>query len=55
MNKSSYKPNRNIKTQNQFRSRGAQSPFKSQKSFEESTKVDSVKMEMLLNRQYGNY
>jgi hypothetical protein len=53
MNKTSYQPNRNIKTQNNFRKRAAQSPFRSQKSFEEGSKVDSVKMEMLLNRQHG--
>ena len=56
MNKTSYKQPRKLHTQNNFRKRTAQSPMRSQKSFEEqNVKSEQLKMEMLLNRQYRKY
>jgi hypothetical protein len=58
MNKTSYKSNnlrkRELQTQTNFRRNTPQSPFRSQKSFEEANlKCDPLRLEMQIAKQYG--
>lgn len=60
MNKTSYKSNnlrkREPQTHNHFRRVTPQSPFRSQKSFEDTNpKCDPLRLEMLIAKQYGSW